>query len=51
MARVEICEACRRKWQVSALKPKSKVYLCPDCDRIRGGPKWPIYLLKHGDDR
>lgn len=51
MARVEICDGCGRKWQVSALRPKGKVYLCPDCDRIRGGPRYPIYLLKPGQDR
>ena len=49
MARVEICDGCGRKWAVSAMRPKGKVYLCPDCDRRMGGEKYPIFTIK--DDR
>lgn len=49
MARVEICDGCGRKWAVSVLRQKKKIYLCPDCDRRMGGTKCPIYTIK--DDR
>ena len=49
MARAEICDGCGRKWQVSILRPKKSVYLCPDCDRKRGGEKFPIFLIDDKD--
>jgi uncharacterized protein YlaI len=37
MARVEICEKCRRKWLVSKLRDTKSMYLCPECEaRITG---------------
>lgn len=37
MARVEICDRCRRKWQVSGQRDASRMYLCPECEaRITG---------------
>ena len=51
MAKEEKCAKCEKPWKVSAIRPSTKIYICPICDRKMGGPKWPIYLLKHGDDR
>lgn len=37
MARVEICERCNRKWQVSKDCDASRMYICPECEaRILG---------------
>lgn len=51
MARKAKCGKCETIWEVSALRPDSKIYICPVCDRKMGGPRWPIYLLKAGQDR
>lgn len=39
MARVEVCEKCRRKWTVSKLRDTSRVYLCPECEEKITGRK------------
>lgn len=37
MARVELCEKCNRKWQVSMLRDTTRMYICPECEaRIEG---------------
>ncbi len=28
----EQCEKCHRMWDVSATRPKGKMFLCPDCE-------------------
>jgi ribosomal protein L37AE/L43A len=39
MARVEICEKCRRKWIVSKNRDASRMYLCPECEEKITGRK------------
>ena len=39
MARVEICERCNRKWQVSKECDASRMYLCPECEEKITGRK------------
>lgn len=51
MARTAKCGKCEKEWEVSALRPVGKIYICPVCDRKMGGPRWPIYTLKAGEDR
>lgn len=44
MARVEICERCNRKWQISGQRDASRMYICPECEaRILG--KEIIYVV------
>ena len=45
MARVEICERCNRKWQVSKLRKVSRMYICPDCEARMGGEKIDVVWL------
>ena len=28
-----LCRRCKQRWNVSALEPGEKVYLCPRCER------------------
>lgn len=45
MARVEICERCNRKWQVSKARDTSRMYICPDCDAKMGGERIDVVWL------
>lgn len=48
MARVEICERCRCKWQVSQKKETGSMYICPECDARMSGKeiKYVVWLDK-----
>lgn len=45
MARVEICERCNRKWQVSKARDTSRMYICPECDAKMGGEQIDVVWL------
>ena len=45
MARVEICERCNRKWQVSKARDTSRMYICPERDAKMGGERIDVVWL------
>lgn len=51
MARVEVCDRCGRKWEISRKRDTSKGYICPDCDVRMGGEKIPVFTIPKEKNR